>query len=134
MKGKCLHVTGLACLILLSACTPQTSAERHARSYIYKAKDDFDPHFRTDISRSVKLMAPVFEGFYQEGKKDRAAGMSLADAKTKTTELVNNESHSNSERYHIFMGKSYSMGSDAKKEKLLIKECIDAYWDGFNNN
>jgi hypothetical protein len=32
------------------------------------------------------------------------------------------------------MGKSYSMGSDAKKEKLLIKECIDAYWDGFNNN
>ncbi|QVV82718.1 Exc2 family lipoprotein, partial [Serratia marcescens] len=35
-------------LLALSACTHHlSSAERHAKHYVYQTRDDFDPQFRT---------------------------------------------------------------------------------------
>ncbi|CVA82491.1 Uncharacterised protein [Serratia marcescens] len=68
-------------LLALSACTHHlSSAERHAKHYVYQTRDDFDPQFRTDVNGSIKNAVPMFEQFYQQGKKDRAAGVARSEA------------------------------------------------------
>ncbi|CDL82759.1 Exc2 family lipoprotein [Xenorhabdus szentirmaii] len=38
-------------------CTqPKSSAERHARQFIYATQGDHVPYFRTSVSRSARLL------------------------------------------------------------------------------
>ena len=53
------------------------------KHYVYQTRDDFDPQFRTDVNGSIKNAVPMFEQFYQLGKKDRAAGVARSEAQKK---------------------------------------------------
>lgn len=62
-------------LLALGACANHAgSAEQHARHYVYQTRDDFDPQFRTDVNSSIKNAIPMFEQFYQLGKKRPGCG------------------------------------------------------------
>ncbi|HGG5185648.1 TPA: Exc2 family lipoprotein [Salmonella enterica] len=70
----------LTIALMTTACVPQTSAERHARQYVYAADDGFDPNFRVKKADSIQMMVPFFRQFQNMGIKDRASGVSVEDA------------------------------------------------------
>ncbi|SUI85998.1 Uncharacterised protein [Serratia marcescens] len=62
-------------LLALSACTHHlSSAEQHAKHYVYQTRDDFDPQFRTDVNGSIKNAVPMFEQFLPAGEKGSRGG------------------------------------------------------------
>ncbi len=119
-------------LLALSACTHHLrSAEQHAKHYVYQTRDDFDPQFRTDVNGSIKNAVPMFEQFYQLGKKDRAAGVARSEAQKKADYLASTEFQQNMEHKTIFINRAYSSADNPKRRQVLSQEAVGAYWDGY---
>ncbi|GAA0365630.1 hypothetical protein GCM10009132_13130 [Serratia ureilytica] len=119
-------------LLALSACTHHlSSAELHAKHYIYQTRDDFDPQFRTDVNGSIKNAVPMFEQFYQLGKKDRAAGVVRSEAQKKADYLASPEFQQNMEHKTIFINRTYSSADNPKRRQVFSQEAVGAYWDGY---
>lgn len=75
-----LLCTTMAATLMVTACSPKTSAERHARQYVYAADDGVNPNFYVKKADSIRMMVPFFRQFHNEGVKDRVAGMSREEA------------------------------------------------------
>lgn len=119
-------------LLALSACANHAgSAEQHARHYVYQTRDDFDPQFRTHVNGSIKNAIPMFEQFYQLGKKDRAAGVARSAAQKKADYLASAEFQQGMERKNVFINHSYSGTANAKYKRVLSQEAVGAFWDGY---
>lgn len=119
-------------LLALSACTHHlSSAELHAKHYIYQTRDDFEPGFRTDVNGSIKNAVPMFEQFYQMGKKDRAAGVARSEAQKKADYLASPEFQQNMEHKTIFINRTYSGADNPKRRQVFSQEAVGAYWDGY---
>lgn len=64
-------------MLLLGGCTSTlSSAERHAKHFVYASGDGFDPNFRARMQEGVRLAVPLFNEIYQVGKKDKSEGES----------------------------------------------------------
>jgi hypothetical protein len=122
--------------LLLSGCAQnQSSAQRHANHFIMAtANDSSGPNFRLNTADSARMATPFFEQFWQQGKKDRDAGL----AKTDIAQRIKNfqsEAFTNEVR-----GKSRFAGSDYNQDgsvsSLWRKEMSAAvsasYMDGYN--
>ncbi|MEE4483187.1 Exc2 family lipoprotein [Serratia ficaria] len=119
-------------LLALGACANHAgSAEQHARHYVYQTRDDFDPQFRTDVNSSIKNAIPMFEQFYQLGKKDRAAGVARGEAQKKADYLASPEFQQGMERKSVFINHTYSSTANAKYKQVLSQEAVGAFWDGY---
>lgn len=108
-----------------------SSAEQHAKHYVYQTRDDFEPGFRTDVNGSIKNAVPMFEQFYQMGKKDRAAGVARGEAQKKADYLASAEFQQNMEHKTIFINRAYSSSDNPKRRQVLSQEAVGAYWDGY---
>ncbi|EOV0239387.1 Exc2 family lipoprotein [Salmonella enterica] len=62
----------MAATLMVTACSPKTSAERHARQYVYAADDGFNPNFYVKKADSIRMMVPFFRQFHDEGVKNVA--------------------------------------------------------------
>lgn len=129
-----LYITVFSASLMLSACThPKTSAERHARHYVYTSDNSSDPNFYTKKADSVRLMTPFFQYFWNMGEKDRAAGMSQEEAQQRVTQLHNEDFLKSIQAKEKFAGGTYENSSEpSPKESSLMAETISAaYLDGY---
>ncbi|AEF45455.1 entry exclusion protein 2 [Serratia sp. AS12] len=121
----------LGCL-MLAACAAKSPAEKHASHYIYQISNENDSQIRTLVHDSIKASTPTFDQFYQQGKCDRNAHLSLAEAKTKADYLSSEQFKSKLELNNIVLNKTYKIDSNQKIYTAFMKEATGAYWDGYN--
>ncbi|EBO9513635.1 Exc2 family lipoprotein [Salmonella enterica] len=119
--------------LLLTACTPKTSVERHARQYVYAADDGFDPNFRTKKADSARLMVPFLQQFRDTGVKDRVEGLSRDEALKRAEQFRSEEFLRSIQSRERFAGRTYEDSStpSAKGLKTLGDAIADTYLDGY---
>lgn len=129
IKTVCL----IAIMLLLGGCTSTlSSAERHAKHFVYASSDDFDPNFRTRMQEGVRLAVPLFNEIYQVGKKDKGEGMSREQAQKRANYLYSDEFLDGFKLQEIFAGKSYNKLQTQKWRLLMSQEAAGAYMDGYD--
>lgn len=129
-----MPLTVLSAVLILSACTQtKISAERHARHYVYTYDNNSDPNFYTKKADSVRLMTPFFQQFWNQGAKDRAAGMSQEGAQQRVNLFHNEDFLKSVQAKEQFAGKTYeNISTPSPKEFSLMAETISAaYLDGY---
>ncbi len=125
--------TTLAAMLMTTACTPKTSAERHARQYVYAADDGFNPNFYVKKADSIRMMVPFFRQFQEMGAKDRAAGVSREEALQRVSQLRSEEFLKSIRSEEKFAGRTYTDSSTpSPKELKVMGDAISAtYMDGY---
>lgn len=118
-------------LLALSACTHHlSSAELHAKHYIYQTRDDFDPQFRTDVNGSIKNAVPMFEQFYQLGKRiARQAWRAARRRKRPTIWPARNSSRTWNTK--PFSSTALTAAPTTPNAAVFSQEAVGAYWDGY---
>ncbi len=125
--------TTLAAMLMTTACTPKTSAERHARQYVYAADDGFNPNFYVKKADSIRMMVPFFRQFQEMGAKDRAAGVSREEALQRVSQFRSEEFLKSIRSEEKFAGRTYTDSSTpSPKELKVMGDAISAtYMDGY---
>lgn len=125
--------TMLAAMLMTTACTPKTSAERHARQYVYAADDGFNPNFYVKKADSIRMMVPFFRQFQEMGAKDRAAGVSREEALQRVSQFRSEEFLKSIRSEEKFAGRTYTDSSTpSPKELKVMGDAISAtYMDGY---
>ncbi|PHM33189.1 Exc2 family lipoprotein [Xenorhabdus innexi] len=120
-------------LLTVGCSQPKTSAERNAKHFVYASNDDFDPNFRTQIYDSITLSVPLFEQFWQMGKKDKESGVTPEEAQERVLYLKSDEFLNSIQRTSHFAGKAYKNSkSVSPKWRKAMSEGISAtYMDGY---
>lgn len=126
----CVALSGT---ILLTACTPKTSVERHARQYVYAADDGFDPNFRTKKADSARLMVPFLQQFRDTGVKNRVEGLSRDEALKRAEQFRSEAFLKSIQSRERFAGRTYenSDAVSAKELKALGGAIAETYLDGY---
>ncbi|CDZ86602.1 hypothetical protein BN1086_04944 [Citrobacter koseri] len=126
----CITLSGS---LLLTACTPKTSAERHARQYVYAADDGFNPNFYVKKADSTRMMVPFFRQFHDMGVKDRAAGVSREETQQRVSQFRSEEFLKSIQSEEEFAGRTYNDSSTpSPKELKAMGDAISAtYMDGY---
>lgn len=128
-----LLCTALTAILMSTSCTPQTSAERYARQYVYATDDGFDPNFYVKKTDSIQMMVPFFRQFQDAGAKDRAAGVLPEDAQQKVNKFHSEEFLKSIKSKEEFAGKVYTDNHtpSPKKLKAMGDAISAAYMDGY---
>lgn len=123
----------LTATLMTTACTPKTSAERHARQYVYAADDGFNPNFYVKKADSTRMMVPFFRQFHDMGVKDRAAGVSREEAQQRVSQFRSEEFLKSIQSEEKFAGRTYNDSSTpTPKELKVMGDAISAtYMDGY---
>lgn len=139
-RKLCLAVI-LAAPLFLTACSgSQTSVDKNARHAAYQmAQIHFDPNTRLLTVDNARLLAKFLSQFYEQGKKDRAAGLTLAQAQQRVNCFSQNQNEAaegspfapDSQR-SFFLTHQYSAEQPEKHSKILKDGAIATYWDGYN--
>ena len=108
-----------------------SSAERHAKHFVYASKSDFDPNYQTRMQETVRVSVPLFEQFYQQGKKDKLAGVSREQAQQQADYFSSPAFLDAIQRESEFAGKKYSQSQNQKWRLLMSQEAAGAYLDGY---
>lgn len=125
-----LGVIALSVIFLSSCAQPDTSAKRHAIHFVHTIDDD-DPNFRTNKADSIRLMTPFFEQFWQQGKKDREAGMTTADAQQQVNYFRSDAFLNSIRGKSQFAGKEYEKNISPRWRENMAKAVSETYMDGF---
>lgn len=128
-----LLCTTMAATLMVTACSPKTSAERHARQYVYAADDGFNPNFYVKKADSIRMMVPFFRQFHDEGVKDRVAGMSREEAQHRAGQFRREEFLKSIQSEEKFAGRTYTDSrTPSPKELKAMGDAISAaYMDGY---
>ena len=120
--------------LAVTACVSSKSAvDRHATHLAYQiAKADFDPNFRTQITNTIRSSAKFLQPFNLEGEKDRAAGLTPAQARTKIASLKDPTVFPSSGQKYTFINRKYSADNAEKLRLLSLDAATETYMDGFN--
>ncbi|CDH21413.1 Exc2 family lipoprotein [Xenorhabdus bovienii] len=117
---------------LVAGCAQTTSsAERNAQNFVYSSYDDFDPNFQTHKYNSIQSFIPFFEQFWQQGKKDREAGMTQEDAQQRVRDLTSDEFLSSFPRKSRFAGQVYNENTTSQWTKAMSEAISTTYMDGY---
>lgn len=123
----------LSATLMTTACAPKTSAERHARQYVYATDDGFDPNFYVKKADSIRMMVPFFRQFHDMGEKDKATGMSREEAQQRVSLFRSEEFLKSIPSKNKFAGRTYNDSSTpSSKELKVMGDAISAtYMDGY---
>ena len=123
----------LTATLMITACTPKTSAECYARQYVYAADDGFDPNFYVKKADSTRMMVPFFRQFHDMGVKYRAAGVSREEAQQRVGQFRSEEFLKSIQSEEKFAGRTYNDSSTpTPKELKAMGDAISAtYMDGY---
>lgn len=128
MKG--LMISALT--LLLSACAPQNSVDRHTVHAVHQlAEAGFDPNMRTLVADSIRQLRPEFQRFWQQGVDDRAAGMSRAQMEKKAAFMRDEANHPEAAVSHSFLGQNYLADRPEKERKIMAEALAATYRDGY---
>ncbi|MDX7990346.1 Exc2 family lipoprotein [Xenorhabdus littoralis] len=126
-----IAITLIVSSLMVGCVQPKSSAERNAKNFIYASHDDFDPNFQTHIYNSIQLSVPFFEQFWQQGKKDRDAGMTQEDAQQRVSYLNSDEFLNSIPRKSQFAGKIYNESTTPQWTKAMSEAISTTYMDGY---
>ncbi|MCW9529396.1 MULTISPECIES: Exc2 family lipoprotein [Klebsiella] len=119
--------------LLLAACSgSQTSVERNAsRAVSAIDRIHFDPNTRMLKADSINSLKPMMQQLYDQGKKDRADGLTLAQAQQRVESFSNPEVLSGGQKAR-FLSQEYDTDNPDKQRQILLDAGISSYWDGYN--
>lgn len=119
--------------LLLNACSSQqTSVDKNARHAVSRvAKIHFDPNSRLQTADSIKVMKPLLQQFYDQGKKDHSDGLTLAQARQRAENFKCPGVIMSSEKTTI-LGQTFEADEPAKQSQIILDTAITTYWDGYN--
>lgn len=131
---KGIVLLGLS-VLLLSGCmasggTAKTSPERHATRYASGVVNVL-PVSRYEIYENI---LPFLANTYQEGKENRAAGMSEEQAKEKRNSYYSPAFFKEYDQHYGDVGidlENKEKGINYRLKDLLAREASAAYWDGY---
>ncbi|WP_313686257.1 Exc2 family lipoprotein [Pantoea sp.] len=132
MLKNTLAISAIALsLVFLSSCTQSdNSAKRHAIHFVHTV-DDNDPNFRMNKADSIRLMTPFFEQFWQQGKKDREAGLTATDIQQRVNYYRSDEFIKSIHGTSQFAGKEYKENVSPHWRENMAKAISETYMDGF---
>lgn len=130
MKKIALMVMAVA----LTACSTQTSVERHARHFAYHASGTLNGNMVTDRGSMVALNQPKFRDIYAQGAADRQKGVTLAQAKevAEATRKLGQEQSKVKNHFTPNKQDTWTEDAEAKDNVLWYNELAGAYLDGYN--
>ncbi|MCD9134353.1 Exc2 family lipoprotein [Escherichia coli] len=119
--------------LLLAACSgSQTSVERNAsRAVLAIDRIHFDPNTRMLKADSINSLKPMMQQLYDQGKKDRADGLTLAQAQQRVESFSNPEVLSGGQKAR-FLSQEHDTDNPDKQRQILLDAGISSYWDGYN--
>lgn len=126
------HLTLILPLLITGCSANQTSVERnasHAVSAINRIQ--FDPNTRLLRADSIKVMKPLMQQYYEQGKKDKQNGLTLSQAKQRVDNFHCPESYTGGDKT-VILGKEYDADNPEKQQQIILSAAISAYWDGYN--
>ncbi|RPD96128.1 entry exclusion protein 2 [Candidatus Pantoea deserta] len=135
MDIKCHLSAILAVSLLLSGCAgDQTSVNRNARHAAARLeKIHFDPNTRPLTADNIRQTAKFLDQFYELGKKDRAEGLSQAQAQQRVASFsaaTSGPFAAASQKTRI-LSQDYSAERPEKQSQILLESATATYWDGY---
>lgn len=125
----------LAVSLLLSGCAgQQTSVNRNARHAATQLeKIHFDPNTRPLTADNIRRTATFLSQFYALGKKDRAEGISQAQAQQRVTRFsdISSGPFAPDAQKSRFISQDYSADQPEKRSLILLESATATYWDGY---
>jgi|GEM_PF-2361652 len=119
-------------VLFLNACAPQSSVDRHAVHVAHQLSEaNFDPHTRLLLADSIRQMRPCLQIVYDQGVKDRAAGLSRAQMEEKVASYLDPEKFPEETVKHRFLQQVYSADKPALERKILTEAMASVYRDGY---
>lgn len=121
--------------LLLAACTSnQSSVEKNARHMAYQLERiHFDPNTRPLTADNIRLMSQFLGQFYEFGKKDRAAGLTVAQAQQQVENFSRGKGpFSPDAQTYTIINRSYDADQPDKRIEIMKANAIQSYWDGYH--
>lgn len=135
IQPKCLLPLVLLTPLFLAACSGnQTSVEKNARHTAYQIERiHFDPNMRPLTGDNIRITAQFLSQFYETGKKDRASGLTTAQARQRVNSFSNDGGPFAPEaQKSTFIKQEYDADQPKKRSDILKQGAIATYWDGYN--
>lgn len=121
--------------LFLAACSGnQTSVEKNARRTAYQIERiHFDPNMRPLTADNIRQTARFLSQFYEVGKKDRAAGLTTAQAQQRVNSFsADGGPFAPEAQKSTFIDQEYDADQPEKRSDILKQGAIATYWDGYN--
>ena len=121
-------------LFLVACSGNQTSVEKNARHLAYKIeRAHFDPNTKPLTGDNIRLMSAFLSQFYAMGKKDRATGLTTAQAQQRVNSFSSDDGpFSPGAQKTTFINRDYDADQPGKRSDILKQGAIATYWDGYN--
>ena len=126
----------LAAALLLTGCVgQQTSVERNA-SHTAARLDSihFDPNTRQLRADNIRWMKTFLTQFYEQGKADRASGLTQQQAEQRVksfSDCENGPFAPASQRSRI-ASHEYSADRPEQQSQIMLQSATATYWDGYH--
>jgi len=125
----------LAASLLLTACVgQQSSVERHASHAAAKLSSvHFDPNTRPLRADNFRWMSTFLRQFYDQGKADRANGLTQAQAeqRVKTFSECPTGPFRPEAQFSRVASHDYSADRPEQQSRILLESATATYWDGY---
>lgn len=132
----CLPVILIAPLLLSACAGTQTSVNKHARHMAYQlANSHFDPNTRPLTTDNARRMAGFLNQFYMLGKKDRAEGLTVAQAQQRVNSFNRDDAgapFAQAAQKDRFITHQYSAEQPENRVRILREGATATYWDGYH--
>ncbi len=127
------HIAFFIPLFLAGCSSNQSSVERNARHLAYQIERvHFDPNTMPLTADNASRLEHFLSQFYTQGKKDRVAGLTTAQAQLRVNGFSNDGPFAPGEQKTMVINREYDADQPSKRSDILKKGAIATYWDGFN--
>src|SRR5690606_33082604 len=122
-------------IALLSGCTStKTSPERHAYYFVSHKSNFVGGNFTSSVPQNYRLNVPQFRELYAQGKADRSAGRTAAEA-SEYAQSIRDQLRKEASTDHAFSGNASDKWTSEMEDKdaiLFGNELAATYLDGYN--
>lgn len=121
--------------LALTACSiPRTSVEKNARHMAYQMQQiHFDANTQPLTADNTRLMAQFLSQFYELGKEDRTAGLTIIQAQQRVDSFTKGNGPFSLENQKTkIINREYDADQPDKRVNIMKKNAIQTYWDGYN--
>ncbi|MEH0884925.1 Exc2 family lipoprotein [Enterobacter sp. UNJFSC 003] len=133
MNGKAL--AAILAIAVLSGCTSsKTSPERHAYYFVSHKSNFIGGNYTSSVPQNYRLNVPQFRELYAQGKSDRAAGRTPAEA-SEYAQSIRDQLKKEANTNQSFSGNAndkWSSSMDPSDAILFGNELAATYLDGYN--
>lgn len=128
-------LAALVGIAFLSGCaSSKTAPERHAYYFVSHSSNFVGGNFTSNTQQNYRLNVPQFRKLYEQGKTDRKAGRTAAEA-SQYAQSIRDQLKKSVKTDHSFNGNAndkWSSDMEMKDAILFGNELAASYLDGYN--